>query len=97
MTDHPMRNFVECCLGGDISLPGMSVTRQKRLQAGDTLLACTDGLWSGLADEDIATLGSANGSLADTLRRLAEHAVAACGPYADNTSAVALRWPGTTN
>jgi len=96
LTDHPMRNFVECCLGGDISLPGMTVTKQKPLEAGDTLLACTDGLWSGLADEDIAALGSVNGALADALRTLGESAVTACGPYADNTSAVALRWPGKT-
>jgi serine/threonine protein phosphatase PrpC len=32
LTDHPMRNFVECCLGGDISLPGMTVTKQKPLE-----------------------------------------------------------------
>jgi serine/threonine protein phosphatase PrpC len=96
LTDHPMRNFVECCLGGDISLPGMTVTKQKPLETGDTLLACTDGLWSGLADEDIAALGSVNGALADALRTLGESAVTACGPYADNTSAVALRWPGKT-
>lgn len=94
ITDHPMRNFVECCLGGDVTLPGMTVTNQKRLDSGDTLLACTDGLWSGLADEEIASLGADGKGLADGLRRLGEQAVRACGPYADNTSAVALRWDG---
>lgn len=92
--DHPMRNFVECCLGGDITLPGMNVTGHKKLQPGDTLLACTDGFWSGLADEDIAGLGAANGSLADELRALGEQAVQSSGQYADNTSAIALRWIG---
>lgn len=92
--DHPMRNFVECCLGGDITLPGMNITNQKKLQPGDTLLACTDGFWSGLTDEAIGELGSAERPLADELQRLGELAVRTSGQFADNTSAVALRWLG---
>lgn len=91
IADHPMRNFVECCLGGDPRLPGMSITGQKTLAAGDMLLACTDGLWSGLGDEEIGeTLGSKD-ELYDGLRMLGQQAVEACSPYADNTSAVAVR------
>ncbi|MFQ5636244.1 MAG: PP2C family protein-serine/threonine phosphatase [Gammaproteobacteria bacterium] len=92
--DHPMRNFVECCLGGDAALPGMSVTNQKKLRPGDTVLACSDGFWSGLEDLDIAGLAVHDGALADGLRRLGELAVKTCGQFADNTSAVALRWEG---
>jgi len=92
--DHPMRNFVECCLGGDMMLPGMNITRHKKLLPGDALLACTDGFWSGLSDEDIASLGDRTGPLEDVLRRLGEQAVRNSGQYADNTSAVALRWRG---
>jgi serine/threonine protein phosphatase PrpC len=94
ITDHPMRNFVECCLGGDAILPGMTVTRQKRLMTGDSLLACSDGFWSGLDDNEIASFGRGGDTLAQELRLLAERAVKACGQYADNTSAVALRWDG---
>jgi serine/threonine protein phosphatase PrpC len=94
IADHPMRNFVECCLGGDPRLPGMSITGQKRLAAGDTLLVCTDGLWSGLGDDEIAQTLDAQPSLYDSLHRLGRQAVEACGPYADNTSAVALRVNG---
>jgi len=94
MADHPMRNYVECCLGGDARLPGMSITGQKRLQPGDTLLACSDGLWSGLGDEVIAGIGNPAVALDAGLLQLGESAVKACGPYADNTSAVALRWLG---
>jgi serine/threonine protein phosphatase PrpC len=89
-----MRNFVECCLGEDPRLPGMSITGQKRLAAGDTLLVCTDGLWSGLGDDEIAQTLDAQPSLYDSLHRLGRQAVEACGPYADNTSAVALRVNG---
>lgn len=92
--DHPMRNFVECCLGGDITLPGMNITRLKELQPGDTLLACTDGFWSGLSDEEIALVGNGDAELSDSLRELGEQAVKTCGQFADNTSAVALRWMG---
>ncbi|MAF83720.1 MAG: serine/threonine-protein phosphatase [Gammaproteobacteria bacterium] len=93
--DHPMRNFVESCLGGDMTLPGMNITSHKKLLPGDTLLACTDGFWSGLSDEDIACLGSSsNSALNEGLRRLGEQAVKTSGQYADNTSAVALRWVG---
>ncbi len=92
--DHPMRNFVECCLGGDVMLPGMNITRHKKLFPGDALLACTDGFWSGLSDEDIASLGDGAGPLEDVLRQLGEQAVRNSGQYADNTSAVALRWRG---
>lgn len=94
IADHPMRNFVECCLGGDPILPGMTVTNQKKLVPGDTLLACSDGFWSGLEDPDIAKLTAPNGSLADALRKLGELAVDSSGQFADNTSAVALRWGG---
>jgi len=55
--DHPMRNFVECCIGGDAPVPDMSITRRIPLQIGDVLLACSDGLWSGLSDENMAEIG----------------------------------------
>ena len=92
---HPMRNFVECCLGGDAWLPGMAITRQKPLAPGDVLLVCTDGLWSGLGDEWIGSLAAEGEALAGGLRRLGEQSVRACGPYSDNTSAAALRYLGT--
>jgi serine/threonine protein phosphatase PrpC len=45
---HPMRNYVECCLGGDAALPEMSISTRRRLKSGDVLLLCTDGLWANL-------------------------------------------------
>jgi len=92
--DHPMRNFVECCLGGDVTLPGMTVTNQKRLFPGDLLLACSDGFWSGLGDDEIASISNRAGKLSDALRDLGEKAVRTSGQFADNTSAAVLRWDG---
>lgn len=94
LSDHPMRNFVECCLGGNFSLPGMSVAPAKRLQPNDLLLACTDGFWAGLSDGDVTALDTSEEPLPQGLRRIGERAVRASGPYSDNTSAVALRWRG---
>lgn len=88
---HPMRNYVESCIGGSRSLPGMSVARSRRLAPGDVLLACTDGFWSGLLDEDLALLGS-EAPLHESLSLLVQQAVQNNRPHSDNCSAVALRW-----
>jgi serine/threonine protein phosphatase PrpC len=96
MRGHPMRNFVECCLGGDTPLPDMSVTSRYRLVPGDVLVACTDGFWSGLDDADLAQLATKeHGEPIDrAIRALAERAVARNSPYSDNTSITAIRWLG---
>lgn len=93
--DHPMRNFVECCIGGDAPVPDMSITRKQPLTPGDVLLACSDGLWSGMTDEEIADMATrpAN-SLADNLKALSMKALSVNAPYADNTTATALLWVG---
>jgi serine/threonine protein phosphatase PrpC len=91
--DHPMRNFVECCIGGDAPVPDMSITRKQPLAPGDVLLACSDGLWSGMTDEEIADMATrpAN-SLADNLKALSMKALSVNAPYADNTTGTALLW-----
>jgi serine/threonine protein phosphatase PrpC len=88
---HPMRNFVECCLGGDKALPEMSISRRKPLLPGDLLLACSDGLWSGVKDEDFAALSGLSGDkLAKGLEELALAAVEANLPHSDNTTIAAI-------
>ena len=93
---HPMRNFVECCLGGDPILPDMSLGRRRPLEPNDVLLVCTDGLWGSLKDPEIvAELGGAGaGALRQKLLALGERAVKRAGNASDNTSAAALRWLG---
>jgi PPM family protein phosphatase len=104
---HPHRNYVECCLGGDPILPDMSIARRRPLEPGDVLMVCTDGLWSGLKDTEIAaelsgpagptgTPGNPGASagvpLREKLLELSQRAVARNGAASDNTSAAALRW-----
>jgi serine/threonine protein phosphatase PrpC len=90
---HPMRNFVECCLGGDPILPDMALAKRRPLEPNDVLFVCTDGMWAGVRDTEIASELSAPGvPLRQTLIDLAERAVVRTGAASDNTSAAALRW-----
>jgi serine/threonine protein phosphatase PrpC len=90
---HPMRNFVECCLGGDPILPDMTLAKRRPLEPNDVLFVCTDGMWAGVRDTEIASELSAPGvPLRQTLTDLAERAVVRTGAASDNTSAAALRW-----
>ena len=91
--DHPMRNFVECCIGGDAAVPDMSIAGGKKLEPGDVLLACSDGLWSGMSDDEMAAIGvPGNNNLADNLKTLSMRALSVNSPHSDNTTGTALRW-----
>jgi serine/threonine protein phosphatase PrpC len=93
--DHPMRNFVECCIGGDAPVPDMSITHQMALEHGDVLLACSDGLWSGLSDNDMAQIAApGERNLVENLKALSLKALEVNAPYSDNTTGTALRWLG---
>ncbi len=93
--DHPMRNFVECCIGGDAPVPDMSITRKMPLEPGDVLLACSDGLWSGTTDDEMADMAtSPENSLAENLKALSVKALTTNAPYSDNTTGTALQWIG---
>ena len=90
-----MRNFVECCIGGDAPVPDMSITNRKKLEPGDVLLACSDGLWSGLSDGDMADIGkTGDNNLVENLKQLSMKALSVNSPYSDNTTGTALRWLG---
>lgn len=87
---HPMRHYVEFCLGGAPEQPLITVSDPAALEPGDLLLLCSDGLWSGAGDAALAA-GPQESSLADWLSRTAGRAVRAGTPYSDNTTAAALR------
>jgi serine/threonine protein phosphatase PrpC len=89
--NHPMRNFVESCLGGDPLLPEMHIGRTVRVQPGDILMVCTDGFWSYLSDDDIGASLYTAAPLQTALLAISEFAVKRGGTAADNTSAAVLR------
>jgi serine/threonine protein phosphatase PrpC len=92
---HPMRNFVECCVGGEAYLPEMTISGRIALEPNDLLLLCSDGLWGGLTDEDFARAFALGGSpLRNEIVRLAEQSIAALGSSSDNTTVAVARWIG---
>ena len=90
LATHPMRNYVECCLGGDFELPRMSVTGKKTMRNGDVMLVCSDGFWGPLKADQLAELSAADGSLQEKLKALGSLATRTAAPHSDNTSAAAL-------
>lgn len=92
MQNHPMRNFVESCIGGEMLLPEMTISGHIPLRSGDVLLACTDGLWANLDEAELAAAFVADTPLAAVLNTLATRAVEAGGAGSDNTSAAVLRY-----
>ena len=48
---HPQRNMLLSALGSVREPPEITVSERMRLQAGDVLLLCSDGVWEPLGDE----------------------------------------------
>ena len=92
--NHPMRNFVECCLGGDEPLPDMSIAPRRSLAHGDVVVLCSDGLWTGTTDAALTGLLDPTADLEKALTAIARDAVERNGPNSDNTTAAALRVNG---
>ncbi len=94
LRSHPMRNYVECCLGGDAQLPRMAVGTRRPLRQGDVLLACTDGFWGTLDADELGALTDPAVPLEPALGMLADTATRRAAPQSDNTSVAALRYTG---
>ena len=90
MKTHPDRNKITNCLGGVEDMFYVEVSPSVETQNGDTLLLCSDGFWSPLADEELVKLHTAQ-SLQNTLSELVEVAVFREAARADNTTAIAAR------
>ncbi|MGE0806138.1 MAG: PP2C family serine/threonine-protein phosphatase [Burkholderiaceae bacterium] len=89
---HPERNKVLNCLGSPFE-PSIDIGTAGELAPGDTLLLCSDGVWSALAEPTLLEHLSAESVLIG-VPRLVAHAVATAGSMADNTTALAMSWEG---
>ena len=87
---HPLRNSVSRCLGGMPPFPRPSFDHAE-LRADDTLLLCSDGLWSALPEKKLLEIRGYT-SLDQTIDTLANEAEMASYPHSDNISVVGLRW-----
>jgi serine/threonine protein phosphatase PrpC len=87
---HPLRNRVFSCLGG-MQSPQVDFSRKTPLQAGDTVLLCSDGFWSPLGNERLlADLAGAN--VMEATPRLLDAAETLAGEGGDNLSVIAMGW-----
>jgi PPM family protein phosphatase len=91
---HPLRNFVDQCLGGDSELPTIDISDPHPLLAGDVVVLCTDGFWAPLTDVQLARALGEQLDLRASLEALAMEAELRTTPVSDNITAAALRWPG---
>ena len=86
------RNVLFTCLGSP-GKPVVDTVGPLLLQAGDRLLLCSDGLWSSVADTEIANQLSRN-AISDAVPELVEQALRNGGPKSDNVSVLAVEWEG---
>ena len=89
---HPHRNYVTRCLGGEISVPDIALGAFAKLHPGDVLLLCSDGLWSQLKEEEMATVLAQPKPLEQAVTSLVQQAEESAYPESDNVTAIALRW-----
>ena len=94
MATHPERNKIYNCLGGEMP-PQVDMAQKRVLRDGDTVLLCTDGLWS-LIDEDEMAEILRNGPVTDTVPVLLDVAESRADQVGDNMSVIAFNWGGKT-
>lgn len=92
MTTHPERNKIYNCLGGMIS-PEVELSKRMQVEPGDTIILCSDGLWSTLTANEIGSILNSY-KLERAIPELMDHAEMRGGQDGDNLSAIAVTWGG---
>jgi PPM family protein phosphatase len=87
---HRDRNKVFSCLGGAFE-PNVDFSPRFPLHNDDTLIMCTDGMWSAYTDTEFsAAFGS--GGVQQNASALLNEAERRNGADCDNLSVIALKW-----
>jgi PPM family protein phosphatase len=89
---HPDRNKLFNCLGSP-ELPQVELSRKMLLKPGDTMLLCTDGLWSAI-DDGMIQRAFADATVMRAVPDLISAALTKGGSDADNVTAIAMSWEG---
>ncbi|MEO7242128.1 MAG: PP2C family serine/threonine-protein phosphatase [Variovorax sp.] len=87
---HPQRNMLLSALGSLTELPEISCSDPMRLQAGDALLLCSDGVWEPLGDERLQDALQASRNPSQWLELIDKEVQAHNKPGQDNYTALAL-------
>jgi len=83
---HPSRSIITRALGVEPDIPIDNVTLG--LQPGDRIVLCSDGLYSMISDEEIATILASTEDTEAVARQLVEAANQAGGE--DNTTVIVI-------
>ena len=87
---HPDRNRIFSCLGGLVD-PVIDLGKRTLLHDGDIIVMCTDGFWSVLTKDEIAS-SLASTPILQTAPRLMREAEKRGGDEGDNLSTIVVRW-----
>jgi protein phosphatase len=87
---HPDRNKLFNCLGAP-TIPLVDMGRPAALQPGDVILMCSDGLWSVLPEQALASALSGN-TVVRAVPDMVQAAAALAGRHSDNVTALAMMW-----
>jgi serine/threonine protein phosphatase PrpC len=85
---HPQRHILTAALGSGREIIPHVPNEPVALEEGDTLVLCTDGLWSLIGEQDLAGVARSN-SPADACQKLVKMALDRGGP--DNITLLVLR------
>jgi PPM family protein phosphatase len=86
------RNVLYSCLGSP-GQPDVEIGGPLALEQGDSVLLCSDGLWSPLEDSDI-TQSLATKAVVDAIPELVDRALRLSTDKADNTTGLGFEWEG---
>lgn len=90
MSTHPDRNKLYNSIGGYM-LPDIELDQPVKLQDGDVLFLCTDGVWPELTTSEMLSTLRAY-PLERAVKHMMDHAEFRSGQYGDNLSVVAMRF-----
>jgi serine/threonine protein phosphatase PrpC len=87
---HPQRNMLLSALGSLEEAPDIAVSDRMRLQPGDVLLLCSDGVWEPLGDECLVETLHASRTPSQWTEQLDGQIKARAKPGHDNYTALTL-------
>jgi protein phosphatase len=91
----PDRNRLFNCLGAP-AMPMIELSDPVRLEPGDHMLLCSDGLWGAVPDNIIAAAFRTN-SVMRVVPELINYALLEAGASSDNVTAIGMTWEGHDN
>lgn len=93
---HPQRNMLLSALGSVDEPPEIAMSGRMRLETGDVLLLCSDGLWEPLGDECLVDTLHAVGSAIHWCDALEDQVRTRAKPGHDNFTAL-IAWAGAAD